>query len=84
MMDRFESKWFIAIIGNFIDFVGKSLVIFISVQQSKFTSCCNKKTKQQYIVLQDALFLLLLSNNFKKIRWSENNFNRFYDKTNHC
>ena len=55
------------------------LVTFISVQQRKFPSITKKKKTNK--VLQDALSAVDAAKQFYKIIWSENNFNRFYDKT---
>ena len=46
MMNIFESRWFIVIIGKVYALFGKRLVTFILVQQSKFPSIIN--TQKQY------------------------------------
>ena len=57
---------------------GMRLVTFILVQQSKFPSITKKQ--QPNMGLQDALSAVDADKQLYKIIWSENNFNRFYDK----
>ena len=63
---------------KYITLFGKRLVTFISVQQSKFPSITKKKHN---ILFQDAPFAVDAAKQSYKIIWSENNFNRFCDKT---
>ena len=77
-MNRFESRWFIAIIGDVYHFVWKEVIILILLQWSKFTLL---QKNPNNIVLQDALSAVDVAKQFYKIIRSENNFNRFYYKT---
>ena len=78
-MNRFESRWFIAIMEKFISLIEKRLVTFILMQQSKFPSITKKQPKNN-MVLQDALSAVDATKKLCKIILSKN-FNRFYDKT---
>ena len=79
MMNRFESRWFIAISGEVYHLVRNRLVTLVLVQQSKFPSITKLKKE---VILPDALSAIDAAKQLKKkIIWSENDFNRFYDET---
>ena len=59
MMNGFESRWFIAIIGEVYRLVWNGLITFILVQQRKFPSI----TKKSSMVLQDLLSAVNTANN---------------------
>ena len=66
MMNRFESRWFIAIIGEVHHLVWKKRPItFVLVQQSKFPSI-TKKSQQNKMVSPDALCAVKAANQFYK------------------
>ena len=64
---------------------GKELVTFILVQQQislilqKLKKRTQPKKKQQY-GFAGCTSAIIAAKQFSKILWSENNFNRFYDK----
>ena len=83
MMNKFESRWSIAIIGEVYYLVWKERCTFILVQQSKYSLYYKKQQQQKKnnMVLQDALSAVDAAKQFYKIIWYENNFNRFYART---
>ena len=79
MMNKF--KWFVTIIGDVYALFRKTLVTLILVQQSNFPDIAKTATTKTDMVLQDALSAIDAAKQVYKIILSENNFNRFYDKT---
>ena len=72
MMNRFESRWFIVIIGEVYPLDGKRLVTFLFfflVRKSEFPSITKKKKKKQQKMIwfcKVFFLLLMLLNNFIK------------------
>ena len=67
MMNRFESRWFIAIIGEVYHLVwNETNHLFILVQQSKFHFITKKKQPKNNMILQDALSAVDAAKQFLK------------------
>ena len=70
MMNRFESRWFIAIIGEVYRLAwSETSHLYLRAAEHIFL---------YYMVLQNALSAVDAAKQFYKVICSENNFNRFY------
>ena len=48
MMNKFESRWLIAIIGEVHAWFGKRIVTIVLVQHAKLSSYCKNNNKKRY------------------------------------